>query len=191
MKRFQVSSTLKRMLVEVILITCGVLLALVLDQWNSNRLMRQRSEEALLKITAEIEDNIRILEFVNPNNQKVVSIINGTLSVEGGAEPQLIPALQMVDTAWQTMLSTGVSEYIEYDVLYELSRLYSLHEIYESLSYQILDTINNSRVLILAMNPETQLDDEILYGDQISLLVHSETQLLEMMRGVHSFLENN
>ena len=89
------------------------------------------------------------------------------------------------------MLSTGISEHLDYDTLYQLSSLYSLQEIYKSLGYQILETILSSKILIYAMNPgigEEDLDDQI-YRDQIALFVEAEAQLLKVMQDTRRLLE--
>ena len=98
-------------LIEMLPIVLGVLLALGANEWNEQRIQENRANEALEKIALEIKQNQKFMQKLHENNSRIVdSIVDGV----SGEDNQFVPGLQISDTAWDTMIATGVSEHIEY-----------------------------------------------------------------------------
>ncbi len=180
------SEKIKSMIVEVASIVAGVLLALAANEWNENRVHKAKASEALYNITQEIQSNIKMMTFVHENNQKTITLLTSqndvediTQTEEESQTTQFIPGLQIQDTAWKTLLSTGVSQYVDYDVLYQLSSVYSLQDIYKSLGYQFIQNMMATNAMYLIMgNPDNKIDDTDLYGTNMTLLVSIESGIL-------------
>jgi hypothetical protein len=165
------SNRFRTILVEVGSIVIGVLVALGANEWNENRVHRERADEALINIASEIVGNQKLLRYVHENNSRIV---NSTLAKEASDhEDQFVPGLQIQNTAWKTMIATGVAEYIEYDILHSISAVYSFQEIYRELSYQMVQNFMTTSALAAAINPENSadlLDDVFLANMQLVVL---------------------
>jgi len=168
-------------LAEIASIVIAVLLALAVNEWNENRVHKQRADEAIQNIIKEIDANIKFIGFVNVNNKAIIELLKGEIKViEGETDKQFVPGLQIQDTAWKTLHATGVSEYLEYSTLYELSTLYSLQEIYKRLGYQLVQNTTNIRVLLAAVTSGKTSDfDNNLFLPDMILIEQIESALLD------------
>jgi len=168
-------------LAEIASIVIAVLLALAVNEWNENRVHKQRADEAIQNIIKEIDANIKFINLVNVNNKAIIELLNDdSKAAEGETNKQFIPGLQIQDTAWKTMQSTGVSEYINYSTLYEISNLYSLQEIYKTLGYQLLQNTTNMRVILASVTSSKTngIDNKLFLPDMI-LIEQVENALLD------------
>ena len=125
------------MAMEFVSIVLGVLLALGLSEWVAERDNRQLANAALANIHVEIGENRRTLQIIHENNLATVAAVSDERQDE--AERQFIPGMQLRETAWNTFLQTGLSAYVEYDIVLELSQLYSIQQIYKQTG-QLLDS---------------------------------------------------
>jgi hypothetical protein len=172
-------STLHLLLVEMSLVVSGILLALWANQWNTEREYYDRAQIALRAIAGEIEGNLNLLNIVHPQNELSLAwmLAEETESTEQDSI-NIVPALQVKDVAWQTMLSTGVSEFVDYELLYSISDIYSMQDIYKSFSWNMISTIASTEALAAAIRDGD--DDDLprdLFADDVSLLVSIEVAL--------------
>jgi hypothetical protein len=171
------SNRFRTILVEVGSIVIGVLVALGANEWNENRVHRERADEAMLDIASEIVSNQKLLQHVNENNSRIVRATRAKETSDD--ERQFIPGLQIQDTAWKTMIATGVAEYVEYDVLRLISAAYSFQEIYRELSYQMIQNFMSTAALATAINPQgsSDLPDDLFLAN-MQLVVLTEEGLM-------------
>ena len=106
----------KSIFVEVSSIVAGVLIALAVNEWNENRVKQARVAEALENIAQEIDRNKQLLAFIHDKNLAVIAGFEKDTEQAKGTQ-QYIPGLQLQNTAWETTLNTGVSEFIDYKTL--------------------------------------------------------------------------
>lgn len=140
---------------EIISIVIGVLLALAVNEWNENRVHTERANEAIKNVIQEINSNIKFMNIVNANNKATIESLNkNRADIDEDSEKQFVPGLQIQDTAWKMLHATGVSEFIDYPTLYEISAIYSLQDIYKTLGYQLVQTVANNRALVSAISEE-------------------------------------
>ncbi|MCO4798550.1 MAG: hypothetical protein KC484_05025 [Colwelliaceae bacterium] len=170
---------------EILSIVIGVLLALAVNEWNENRVQTDRANEAIKNINQEIESNIALLKIVHANNTKVLKLIDDSVIGEGEEltekQQNFIPGLQIQDTAWKTLLSTGVSEYISFSELYKISAIYSVQDIYKKLGFQLVETMMSNQALIQTLAPEKETETRSdLYLDNMKLIVEVEKGLLNL-----------
>jgi hypothetical protein len=173
---------LRPVLTEVLSIVIGVLLALAVNEWNEDRIQTARADEAIQNILHEIESNIKLMEIVNTNNKTVVELLkNENAEVpDGSGNQQFLPGLQIQDTAWKTLQSTGVSQVIEYSTLYTLSNVYSLQEIYKNLGYNLIQNFANHRILLsVKKDNESNFIDNKVFTTDMALIVSVESALLD------------
>lgn len=181
MKNIMENNSIRTAIAEVASIVVAVLLALAVNEWNENRNHTKRANEAIVNVIQEIKSNLRLIKAVNKNNSDIIALIQTQTDNDAPQSQQrkFVPGLQIQNTAWKTLLSTGVSEHIEYSTLYSISSIYAMQDIYTSLSYQMIQTMMGNQALTQAIAPEqaTQPND-LLYLDNMALIVEVEKSLL-------------
>jgi hypothetical protein len=181
MKSITSFSTIRSAATEIISIVVGVLLALAVNEWNENRVHKTRANEAIQNVILEINSNVKFMSVVNANNRAIIDLLNSKSTNSGDeSSKQFVPGLQIQDTAWQMLHSSGVSEFIDYSTLYEISAIYSLQDIYKNLGYQLVKTITNNRALVLSIAPDKSegIDNQLFLSDMM-LIEKVEKALLE------------
>jgi hypothetical protein len=165
---------------EIASIVIGVLIALAVNEWNEDRVHTQRANEAMQNIVQELKKNIKFLKVVHDNNNKVINLLQNKDSNQQDIDTiQFVPGLQIQDTAWQTLLSTGVSEYVDYKQLYQISSVYSMQDIYKSLGYQMVQTMMSTNALAEIISNKVKPIKNDLYLDNMILIVDIEKALLK------------
>jgi|APSaa5957512535_1039671.scaffolds.fasta_scaffold89179_2 hypothetical protein len=183
---------IKLAFIEIGSIVLGVLIALGASEWNDNRLAQQRVNEALVNISHEVEVNLKLIIYINENNQKVVKAVRESSDEADEADEvsmSFIPGLQIQDTAWRTLIATGLAEHIEYEVLHDISEVYSIQEIYKSIGFQMVQTMFSTTALATALHEsgKPELRDD-LFIDSMELVVQTETALLSRYQNLDELL---
>jgi len=171
-------SSLLKIALEVFSIVLGVLLALAVSEWAQDRENQAQAQSALLNVVNEIRVNLEILEIIHQNNVDYVAVIEASLP-EGEVARNLIPGAQLQEIAWEAMLSTGLSNFIEYDTILEFSQMYAIQRVYKETFSQLIVSGMNLTAFATALGKPV---DEQLYQQQFlgvfQLLVGIEEQLL-------------
>jgi hypothetical protein len=175
--------SLARAGLEVFTIVLGVLLALAVSEWQESRNNLERTEAALRNIHTELSGNLELLEFVHSSNVELIQKLTDNPGVDD-QDSQFIPALQIADSAWQTLGTTGLSGYLDLDLLVTLSQAYSLIDIYRRTGYSLVDA--NLQVLATATANERdmkKIDDANLFAlnfiSLFQLIVEVESAAIE------------
>lgn len=173
------SRTLGRIALEVFSIVLGVLLALAVSEWQEQRNNEARAGNALANVRAELQSNLGLLEIIGPNNQRAVEQINSE-SRDPDSDATVIPGVQLRSSAWQTLSATGLSNYVDYDLLIELSQLYSMIEVYRETAYGLINSNMGMAATATAMGTTI---DNTLYSENFlvyfNMLVQIEAALTE------------
>ena len=103
---------IQKLAIEVFSIVLGVLLALGVNEFREQRMHHKEAESAMHNIKLEIQSNQEFLTSLHENNAALLEAISDEENSEEG-EGNFIPGLQVDATAWKTLLSTGVSNYID------------------------------------------------------------------------------
>jgi hypothetical protein len=171
---------------EVFSIVVGVLAALAVSEWQDNRQSTQRKDAALRNVHSELATNLKILEIVHGNNVALIKQITDDAAMIG-QDSQFLPALQISDSAWQTLNTTGLTGFVDLDLMVTLSQTYSLIEIYRRSGYSLVDA--NMWVLATATATERdmkRIDDTNLFArnfiSQFQLIVNVESALIDAHR---------
>ena len=123
---------------EALTIVIGVLAALAVSEWQESRHIQERIQSALWNVQTELENNLEILEFVHSNNVTLVEqLAEDANAVE--QDSQFLPALQITESAWQALGTTGLSGYVDFDLIVTLSETYSLVDVYRRTGYGLVD----------------------------------------------------
>ena len=126
------------MALEVFSIVLGVLLALAVSEWQESRNNSEKAAVALANIRAELQNNLDLLEIIHPNNRQIVERISSKPE-ENPEDSTVIPGVQMRSSAWQALSSTGLGNFVDYDLLIELSQLYAMIDVYKQTAYAFIN----------------------------------------------------
>lgn len=126
------------MALEVFSIVLGVLLALAVSEWQEGRNNAERAAIAMANVRAEIQGNLELLKTIYPNNSSVVEAITSGES-KNSEEQNVVPGVQMSSSAWQTLSSTGLGNFVDYELMIELSRLYAMIDVYKQTAYGFIN----------------------------------------------------
>jgi len=173
------SGTIARIALEVFSIVLGVLLALAVSEWQEQRNNQARAELALANVRAELQSNLDLLEFIYPNNSRVVESISSGES-SGSQDATVVPGVQLRASAWQTLASTGLSNYIDYDLLVDLSQLYAMIDVYRQTAYAFISANMNMSATATALG--TSVDNDLFSQNFLSyfqMLVQIEAALID------------
>ena len=171
--------TFRQMALEVFSIVVGVLLALAVSEWQEDRNNTEKARVALANIRAELQSNLDLLEVIHPNNSKVVKSISSD-EIDSADDATVVPGVQMRSSAWQTLASTGLSNFIDYDKLIELSQLYSMIDVYKQTAYGFINA--NMSLVATATAMDRSVDNERFAENFLGffqMLVQIEAVLIE------------
>lgn len=145
------SKTLGQVALEVFSIVLGVLLALAVSEWQESRSNREKSQLALSNVRAELQSNLKLLETIHPINSGVVAKLSSG-DTDSSRDETVVPGVQMRSSAWQTLSTTGLGNYVDYDLLIELSQLYSLVDVYRQTAYSLINSNMNVAATATALD---------------------------------------
>ena len=147
--------SIRSLLLEVFSIVLGVLLALAVSEWQQDRARDELAKTALQNVLNELQVNSEVIAKVHENNLATITLA-GTEAEDGQEEEvSFIPGVQVRDSAWQALLSSGVSSYIDYQLLLTLSKTYSQQAVYVDLGMKLVDASVNIAALNTANNTST------------------------------------
>jgi hypothetical protein len=170
------SSWLPKVFLEVVLISVGVFLALMGDQWRENAHDRQLAMDSLHRFRTEITANRKSVAAVKDYHVTLHKSLRAYLA----ADPKIrsrdnvrINGLQPAffeQTAWDLALATQSLSHLDSDLAFGLSRAYGLQRVYGQFTLSIMQAIY--------LRPMEENFDGLAayYGD----LVLWEPQLLQM-----------
>jgi len=145
------SRTLGQVALEVFSIVLGVLLALAVSEWQESRSNLEKSRLALTNVRAELQSNLKLLQTIHPINSGVVEKLSSG-GTESSSDQTVVPGVQMRSSAWQTLSATGLGNYVDYDLLIELSQLYSLIDVYRQTAYSLINSNMNVAATATALD---------------------------------------
>lgn len=167
---------------EISLVTIGILVALAIDNWNSDRLLEKEINEYLVDIQYEInnsgikyqEDKIKVFESLTNKLVRVMKIVerNDTDSI-----PYLKGLIWPIGTTWPVEYSLPIiDEFIDKDLLNKIKD----------------DTLKNTIKLYSSVKENAIRLEEFntkQYLDKVETFVNKNIEYLEIMDG--SFWRNN
>ncbi len=179
-KRKRKSRSAPALALEVFSIVLGVLLALGLSEWADDRENHRLAKSALLNISKEISSNLETLTLIHENNVQTVNAITAQSESNADESQSFIPGLQLQETAWEAFLATGMSGYVNYDTILELSKMYAIQRVYKQTGTQMSESAMNATAYATALGTTV---DERHFQEQFigyfQLLTQIEVQLLD------------
>ncbi len=165
---------------EVFSIVLGVLLALGLSEWADDRENHRLAQSALVNVSREIGSNFETLTIIHANNLATVDALTAQPESAADESGSFIPGIQLQETAWEAFLATGMSGYVNYDTILELSKMYALQRVYKQTGMQMSESAMNATAYATALG--TTVDEHHFQAQFIGyfqLLTQIEVQLLD------------
>lgn len=174
--------SLKTILIEVFSIVLGVMLALGVSEWQQEREYAQLADTALANVAWELRSNLEVLTRIHENNVETIELSEAETNDQSASseDRQFIPGVQVRSTAWNTLLSSGLANHIDYKLLLSLSEIYSGQRIYRQMGLQIVEA--SMSMAAMATVNQTELDNEVFqehFSSFFNMLLQMEEALLE------------
>lgn len=172
-------SSIRLFIIELFSVIIGVLLALMLNQWNEDRTNQKAVQVALTNVANEIQANQSLLEMVHKQNALVFQ--DQDASDSSDSSDTFTPVIQLQETAWNALQSAGLLTIVDYDILLMLSQVYSIQGIYKSFGSKVVDSYMNiiaMSVLLGNDSDEEALDNQL--KENLRMVYNAEEPLLEL-----------
>ena len=137
-------SWLPRAAIEALLIVFAVVLGFLVNEWRADRAADTRAHLALTRIVGEMRDNLEALETAAEYHAQIVEnldvieaqVQSGELSSSANLFETVMPAMPMgisppilSDVAWEYAGQTGALDQLDFEIMSEVARLYSVQEL--------------------------------------------------------------
>jgi hypothetical protein len=172
------NDSIRVIVIEVISIVLGVLLALAVNEWRANRANTIEAESAMQNVLNELISNQKTLHVIHENNSATVQSMSK--DGEDNEESKFIPGLQLKSSSWETLLSTGTSNFVDYDMILLLSDTYSIQKIYIQTGQMLTESAMH--MAAYAVVEKKDIDNSQFskqFYDYLNMLVKVEEELLK------------
>jgi hypothetical protein len=173
-------TTLPKLLLEVILITTGVFLGLLGEQWRENSEQRELAHTALELFHAEFVHNRQEVARVHQRHQEQIQALRDYMRtnvaglvahLKDHTKPIPTPIPDTVTdsagvefSAWDVALATASLAHIDPKLVADMSGAYNMQQIYVNAHRAIQQTAYNISDPVYYLNGVTTwLDDSVLY----------------------------
>ena len=181
---------IQTLLIEVFSIVLGVLLALALNEWREQHSHQSQADSALQNISNELRANLELLTLLHENNTATIAAMSEEQDVEPEKDRNFIPGLQLRETAWETLLSTGLSNYVDYETILMLSETFSMQSIYKQTGMQLTEAAMNVAAYATVSGTDVNnLHFQRQFVGYFEMLVRIEEELLKSYREVIDHLD--
>lgn len=175
--KFKIPKIDKKLLLEIVFISFGVFLGLLLNQWKENISNEELVEKTLKNIRVEVTDNKEKVQAMLNSHNEVMKNIDELISVIDNPEKQSdfkmdLSFRQVSSSAWETAKLTKAIAQMDINTLMEIGGIYEFQEYYQSIikSY----ALNN----IYIRHKEIDKEFVINMKNLITALIPMENDLL-------------
>jgi len=132
------------LLLEAGMIFLAVILALAAEEWREGRDRQELADRALRSVVDEIRSNLEELERTGPRNGERVEAARAVLErLEEGADSgdaDVGLEVSLLSTAaWQSAQMSQAVQYLDLEVMRQLSEAYEVQELYERMQARLVD----------------------------------------------------
>jgi hypothetical protein len=138
---------LPELLLEAAMIFFAVMLALAAEEWRESRDRLELADRALRSVVEEIR--LEELEGTGASNVERLEAANAVLAEleagreQSGADVGLEVAL-LSSAAWQSAQMSQAVQYLDFDVMRELSEVYEVQDLYERVQSAAVDNMTEA-----------------------------------------------
>lgn len=137
---------LPELLLEAAMIFFAVMLALAAEEWRENRDRLELADRALRSVVEEVRSNLEELETTGVRNAERLEAARVVLAEleagrdEGDADVGLEVAL-LSSAAWQSAQMSQAVQYLDFDIMRDLSEVYEIQDLYERVQAGAVDNM--------------------------------------------------
>jgi len=146
-------SWLPRAALEAVLIVFAVVLGFIVNEWREARHEDQAAQLALERIVEELDTNLQALEQAAEYHATIAEALgeleeqvrSGNLPSRGGLLETVMPSLPqgisppiLSDVAWTYAGQTGALDQLDFDLMADVARLYSVQELGTETTWQMI-----------------------------------------------------
>jgi hypothetical protein len=138
------SRTLLKLALEVVLISGGVFLGLMGERWSEQAAHRELAETSLRRLRAEMASNRKAVASQADYHAKIRQELRAFLTADAVSRSRLSVHMSGLGPvffergAWDLALSTGALAYIEPDLAFALSQVYTTQDAYADVQRTII-----------------------------------------------------
>jgi hypothetical protein len=177
---------------QLITITAGVLIALLINglvEWNNNR---ELVEQARATIRREVEANLKELEGLPDSIKRsakeletAMRFVNDLL-VKGKTDINTLGLnfnlATLNSSGWQTAERTGALAHMDYDEVQTYSELYNMQQLFDEQQRKAIDLVATSTsILASSFDPTTAPADDLAEFRQRVMLLQSNLSVTEQL----------
>ncbi len=146
-------SWLPRAAFEAVLIVFAVVLGFLVNEWRADREADATAQLAVTRIVEEMRDNLEALEAAAEYHAEIVeNLTEIEMQIQSGELPSnanlfetVMPAMPMgisppilSDVAWDYAGQTGALDTLDFEIMSEVARLYSVQELGTSTTWKMI-----------------------------------------------------
>ncbi|MCY3732722.1 MAG: hypothetical protein OXG42_00425 [Chloroflexi bacterium] len=140
---------LAEMAVEALMVVFAVLVAFGVEEWQTERQLRQFAGVARAAVELEMQVNLDEFKITAASLRSVSERLAQVVRADSEDDPvfeerRLDLSLRLPDmtsAAWRTAQASDAAPYFDYDWVIQVSQAYDMVAAYERLQYQMLDSV--------------------------------------------------
>lgn len=137
------STKFKKILAEILIVTFGVCLGLMLNTWNQNRMDNNQASKYLTAILNEIKSNTLEVDTSLMHHKQLLKAVKDSPET---AKLSLNPAL-LKSVAWELAQNNTFKENIDQDLYLSLAEIYAIQSKIEFSANQASDRMSELNVI--------------------------------------------
>ncbi len=162
---------------EILLIVLGILIAMYINNWNSNNKYKKKIDNNFLRVHKELENNMKrargIIKAFKKKDSLIYLVLNDSVKPEmyskNSGLAYLIFSLydlKIEDKAYQNLMALNISDnkYKE-DLISKLKSLYSINKYIQQANQRMSDFVHEKAIPFSAQN--TKIFTDLHYKEQV------------------------
>ncbi len=181
---------LPELLLEAAMIFFAVMLALAAEEWREKRDRLELADRALRSVVEEVRSNLEELETTGVRNAERLEAARVVLAEleagrdEGDADVGLEVAL-LSSAAWQSAQMSQAVQYLDFDVMRDLSEVYEIQDLYARVQASAVDNMTEM-MRTAEQDPVAAVRQGVI---SLSVLTDLHGSLMEVYRNTLEKLE--
>ncbi len=137
------SSAFRHLLKEIVIITIGVCIGMMLNTWNQNRIEKTQAQQYLDGILQEVEHNASEVEKSFTHRKDLYEGLTNNKDVKLNLNPALLKKV-----AWELAQNNVFKENIDTELYLELAELYAIQERIDFSAEQASDRMSELNTIV-------------------------------------------
>lgn len=170
-------SKLPELAVEAFSVMLAVLVALAVDAWREDRANQQLAALARTSILDEARGNLEEIRSTRADHVTLLEALAGEVAAleSGGDSAQIGFNFALLSSAaWQTAQVTRATQFLDFDWVRSIARLYHLQELYDDRQAAVVDMMG-----AISGEPEEAAEQLLTIGGRIRIVLSLQDGLID------------